>query len=377
MTDTNTTATDPCAFAGVAEYDTPLHVGAIFIIAVTSLLGTMLPIVAKKIPMLRIRELPFSCAKMFGSGIILATSLIHMLLPGIANLTNECLNPQIFGSGHEHKRQEDHGHSHDHDGHSEEEENPGYGAWAPALCIGAMLILHAIQFAVSKKIRSQGQKQQRVTSTTDLKEKEVDLPKTDDEAEKGTSKTEAEHSHSHSHSHHHDDGHAHAGELLFAQKEHEVSTYILELGIVSHSIIIGIALGVAVAPDFEPLLIAIVFHQFFEGIALSTVVLDTKFKGQLQSIIMVVFYTFTTPIGVAIGVGIASSYNSNSAGSLIAQGVLESISAGILLYDVLVNIISTHTRSPYFYSCSTRAQVLQLAFLWLGTFVMALIGKWA
>eukprot|EP01119_Soliformovum_irregulare_P024210 TRINITY_DN8625_c1_g1_i1.p1 TRINITY_DN8625_c1_g1~~TRINITY_DN8625_c1_g1_i1.p1 ORF type:complete len:384 (+),score=86.19 TRINITY_DN8625_c1_g1_i1:41-1153(+) len=370
MADTNgtdTSAASACQFAGLGDYDTGLHVGAIFIIAGTSFLGTLLPIAAKKIPLLRIRELPFSCAKMFGSGIILATSLIHMLLPGIANLTNPCLDQNVWG-------------------------DPGYPAWSPALCIGTILLLHATQFAVAKKIRAQAAKQRAQNATdlktkesqTESKEKDVVPMKTDVDVEKGEVEKEepalADPAHAHHHGHHHDhdhDGHAHAGELLFAQKEHEISTYILELGIMSHSIIIGVALGVTVAPDFQPLLIAIVFHQFFEGIALSTVVLDTKFKGMLQSLFVVIFYTFTTPIGIAIGVGIASSYNANSTGSLIAQGVLESISAGILIYDVLVNIITTHTKSPYFYSCSTRSQVLQIGCLWGGTFTMALIGKWA
>jgi len=263
----------------------------------------------------------------------------------------------------------------------------GYGAWAPAICIGAVLLLNAIQFAVSKKLRSQATKE-RVNSTTDLREGKstpategtpVDLPKTDessDENDVETGKKPQSHGHHHGHSHAHD-GHSHGGDLFLAQKEHEVSTYLLELGIVSHSIIIGVALGVTVDPEFKPLLVALVFHQFFEGIALSTVVLDTKFKGKLQSLLMVLFYTLTTPIGIAIGIGISSSYNPNSSSSLIAQGVLDALSAGILLYDVLVNIISTHTRSPYFYSCSTRSQVLQLGFLWFGTFIMALIGKWA
>jgi zinc transporter 1/2/3 len=37
-----------------------------------------------------------------------------------------------------------------------------------------------------------------------------------------------------------------------------------------HSIIIGVTLGVTTAPQFLSLLIAISFHQFFEGFALST-----------------------------------------------------------------------------------------------------------
>uniref|UniRef100_A0A453SPH5 Uncharacterized protein n=1 Tax=Aegilops tauschii subsp. strangulata TaxID=200361 RepID=A0A453SPH5_AEGTS len=44
---------------------------------------------------------------------------------------------------------------------------------------------------------------------------------------------------------------------------------ILELGIVSHSVIIGLSLGVSQSPcTIKPLVAALSFHQFFEGFAL-------------------------------------------------------------------------------------------------------------
>lgn len=51
--------------------------------------------------------------------------------------------------------------------------------------------------------------------------------------------------------------------------EHMITTYILEFGIALHSLIIGITLGVTPGTEFITLLIAISFHQFFEGFALS------------------------------------------------------------------------------------------------------------
>jgi len=92
---------------------------------------------------------------------------------------------------------------------------------------------------------------------------------------------------------------------------------------------------------------------------------------------MVLFYTLTTPSGIAIGIGINNSFNNNSNANLLAQGILDSISAGILLYDGLVNVLSPHFRSEKFLGSSDKSQFLQLAFLWLGAGVMALIGRWA
>lgn len=44
---------------------------------------------------------------------------------------------------------------------------------------------------------------------------------------------------------------------------------VLELGIVAHSVIIGVTLGVSESPcTIRPLLAALSFHQFFEGFAL-------------------------------------------------------------------------------------------------------------
>lgn len=44
---------------------------------------------------------------------------------------------------------------------------------------------------------------------------------------------------------------------------------VLELGIVVHSVIIGISLGASQSPaTIKPLLVALSFHQFFEGMGL-------------------------------------------------------------------------------------------------------------
>lgn len=140
---------------------------------------------------------------------------------------------------------------------------------------------------------------------------------------------------------------------------------------------LGIALGVARGSEFHSLIIAISFHQFFEGMALSTVVLDSKFAKNWASIFAVVFYTLTTPLGIAIGIGINQSFNANSHSSLLANGILDGFCAGILLYDGLVNIVNEHFKSASFARSSNSSQFLQFGFLWFGTGIMALIGRWA
>ena len=53
------------------------------------------------------------------------------------------------------------------------------------------------------------------------------------------------------------------------------------------------------------------------------------------------------------------------------------MAAGILLYDVLVNIITSHFESDKYMKKSIGMQALQVALLWIGAFIMALIGHWA
>lgn len=51
-------------------------------------------------------------------------------------------------------------------------------------------------------------------------------------------------------------------------------------------------------------------------------------------------YIVTTPIGIAIGIGIHTTFNPNSPASILAVSILDSLSAGILLYSAYVELIA-------------------------------------
>lgn len=57
-------------------------------------------------------------------------------------------------------------------------------------------------------------------------------------------------------------------------------------------------------------------------------------------IIGAVLFGITTPIGIAAGLGVRSTYNPGSATASIVSGVLDSFSAGILIYTALVEVSS-------------------------------------
>ena len=92
---------------------------------------------------------------------------------------------------------------------------------------------------------------------------------------------------------------------------------------------------------------------------------------------MILLYTFSTPLGTAIGVACHDIYNGQSATALVVTGVLDAAAAGVLVYDALVNILSTHMSSPLFEAAGRRLQLLQMACLWTGAAIMSIIGIYA
>uniref|UniRef100_A0A1J3C824 Zinc transporter 9 n=1 Tax=Noccaea caerulescens TaxID=107243 RepID=A0A1J3C824_NOCCA len=170
-------------------------------------------------------------------------------------------------------------------------------------------------------------------------------------------------------------GHDHGDVGLDSGVRHVVVSQILEMGIVSHSMIIGISLGVSHSPcTIRPLLVALSFHQFFEGFALGGCVAEASLTPR-GSAMMAFFFAITTPIGVALGVAIASFYNSYSVAALVAEGVLNSLSAGILVYMALVDLIAADFLSKKM-SVDLKLQIVSYCYLFLGAGMMSCLAIW-
>jgi zinc transporter 1/2/3 len=185
----------------------------------------------------------------------------------------------------------------------------------------------------------------------------------------------------HSHSH----GHAHGHDLVQSEgREGEVSDHvrsvvvsqILEMGIVSHSVIIGLSLGVSRSPcTIRPLVAALSFHQFFEGFALGGCIAQAQFKN-LSAALMASFFAITTPTGIAAGAGLASFYNANSPRALVVEGILDAVSAGILIYMALVDLIAADFLGGKMTGTS-RQQLMAYVALFLGALSMSSLAIWA
>lgn len=88
------------------------------------------------------------------------------------------------------------------------------------------------------------------------------------------------------------------------------------------------------------------------------------------------FFALTTPLGVAIGAGIASYFNPYSPGALLTEGILDALSAGILVYMALVDLIAADFLSKKM-RCNFRLQIICYCLLFLGAGSMSSLAIWA
>ncbi|XP_031498925.1 zinc transporter 8-like [Nymphaea colorata] len=312
-----------------------LKIAALVSILVCSTIGVLLPLAGKFVPALRPEQDGFFAVKAFAAGVILATGFIHVLPDAFENLTSSCLSEHPW------------------------QEFPFAGFIAMASALGTLMV-DAFATGYYNKLELS---------------KAAPVAEGDEEARRSS----ALQMHVHTHATH---GHAHGPGALPALASsgdlirHRVISQVLELGIVVHSVIIGISLGASESPcTIKPLVAALSFHQFFEGMGLGGCIVQAKFKSKATAI-MALFFSLTTPVGIAIGIGISSTYNENSPTALIVEGVFNSASSGILIYMALVDLLAADFMAPKMLN-SGKLQLLANVSLLLGAGLMSLLAKWA
>lgn len=311
------------------------RISALFTILATSAIGVCFPVIGKGFKALNPERDAFLVIKCFAAGVILATGFVHILPDAFNSLTSTCLsdNPwAIF---------------------------PFAGFMS---MVGALLTL-LLDFSASAYYRKRGEKYLATAIISD------------DPSHNGESGNRIHsHSHSHAHAHAHEDSDLlEAGRLKIRQR---VVSQVLEAGIVAHSVIIGIALGASQVPcTIRPLFAALTFHQFFEGMGLGGCIAQAGFKN-VTTFFMALAFSLTTPVGIAIGMGISSTYNENSTTALIVEGLFDAISSGILIYMALVDLIATDFLGRRMMN-NGRLQLWCYSALFLGAGAMSLLAKWA
>ncbi|XP_030543907.1 zinc transporter 8-like [Rhodamnia argentea] len=313
-------------------------VGAIVAILLAGAAGVCIPLLGKVVPAVSPDKDVFFLVKAFAAGVILSTGLIHVLPDAFDHLTSPCLDQNPWGKF------------------------PFAGFVAMLSAIGTLMV---DTYATSYYTRSHFSKAR---------------PAGDGDEENAAAGEDHDgHLHMHTHATH---GHAHGS--AYQDQElgssdllrHRVVSQVLELGIVVHSVIIGISLGTSgSAKTVKPLMAALTFHQFFEGMGLGGCITQAKFKAR-ATVIMALFFSLTTPAGIAIGIGISDTYDESSPRALIVEGVLNAASAGILVYMALVDLLAADFMSAKVQG-DGRLQLLCNCFLLLGAGLMSFLAKWA
>ncbi|CAG8579434.1 11028_t:CDS:2, partial [Racocetra persica] len=255
-------------------------------------------------------------AKHFGSGVILATAFVHMLPTAFANLNNPCLRAPWSA----------------------------YGAWPGAIAMMAALFVFFTEYIALKVAAKMG---------------DVNKEETHEDSEKLDANE---------HLHHH-------AQTVLSSRAQIIGIVILECGICFHSVIIGMALSVA-GDEFISLFVALIFHQTFEGLGLGSRIAELSFPPKsFEPWLMSLAYGTTTPIGILIGFFVHESYNPNSETALIVQGVFDSVSAGILLYAALVELIANDFIYDQDFQNKTprNSQIAAFSCLIVGAGIMAAI----
>jgi zinc transporter 1/2/3 len=151
----------------------------------------------------------------------------------------------------------------------------------------------------------------------------------------------------------------------------------LEASILVHSVIIGITLGVMEQEKFGAFLVAICFHQLFEGGALGALIAGAKFPA-VPRLVLSIMYPLTTPLGMVIGIGARNTYNASSVTSIVVIGILESMCSGLLMYNTYAELMSSEiNHNPKFHAKSVSMRTWSLIAMYLGAGAMAVIALWA
>ncbi|CAJ2499867.1 Uu.00g027200.m01.CDS01 [Anthostomella pinea] len=419
-----------CGSGERGAYDTPLHVFALILILALSTLSCGFPLFSRQRSKSRRANTVIFLGQHFGTGVLIATAFVHLLPTAFLSLTDPCL-PYVFSKGYHPMaglvsmvsalivvtiesyltiRGAGHSHAHNHGWDSEDEDseeettesqtNGGLAArrasgHRPAdialndvgASRGLMADVSPLPNSTPTVVAPNGRKL-FVSNKNDededdededglYQDQDLDLdlneldPATNDDA-----RPLARPNHAKRHS---ESGTQQVPPTPEEQQRLMLQCMLLEAGILFHSIFIGMAVSVAIGPPFVVFLVAIAFHQTFEGLALGSRIAAIQFpRSSIRPWLMVLAYGVTTPLGQAIGLGVHTLYDPKSQTGLLMVGFMNAISSGLLLFAGLVQLLAEDflTEKSYKSLKGTRRRDAGLA-VFAGATLMALVGAFA
>lgn len=181
-------------------------------------------------------------------------------------------------------------------------------------------------------------------------------------------------------------------------KKQSMQITLIEGGILFHSVFVGMTVSITNA-GFVTLLVAIIFHQAFEGLGLGSRIAAVPYpKGSWRPWMLVVAFGTTAPIGTsaifssfhhnslltnslagqAIGLATRGAYDPNSAFGLIMVGTMNAISSGLLLYAALVDLLAEDFLSEEAqHTMTSKDRRNAFLCLLLGAAGMSIVGAFA
>lgn len=411
-----------CGSGKKGHYNTSAHVLALVLILVLSTVACGFPLISRRASRNTAAARFIFVSQHFGTGVLIATAFVHLLPTAFVSLTDPCL-PHFFSAGYRplagligmfavlivvalemFLTTRGAGHSHSHGATwsalpDEEEElqiQPSNGSATPRKKkangrLGRVGVNHRPQNIALEDIDASEGLVAGVSplpvSTPEAKDQnannnyrdenddndsdlDLDLNELDPTAEAFThSQTDLEMPHR-------------ASKNLSPEEEQKrqiLQCLLLEAGILFHSVFIGMAVSVATGPPFVVFLVAIAFHQSFEGLALGSRIAAINFPHHSpRPWLMVLAYGTTTPIGQAIGLFVHNLYDPQSAAGLLMVGFMNGISSGLLLFAGLVQLLAEDFLSDKSYGIlKGRRRVEAFCAVIGGATLMALVGAWA
>jgi len=155
--------------------------------------------------------------------------------------------------------------------------------------------------------------------------------------------------------------------------------FILEFGVLFHSVFIGLTLAVA-GSEFIVLYIVLTLHQTLEGLGLGVRLATTAWpqKKYWMPWILGTAYGLSTPIAIGLGLAVRSKLAPGSPRTMIINGVFDAISAGILIYTGLVELMAHEFMFNHeMRRSSMKMMLLAFGCMCMGAGLMAVLGRWA
>lgn len=349
-----------------------LRIGAIFIIMVASLFGAMAPIMLARQTKMHVPKFTFFICKYVGTGVIIATAWMHLLEPAVDNLGDECLAPRL-----------------------------GDYPWAFFIGLFTIMLMFLIELLAARgSVEEDTVSNRSIDTESDPTMDILAMKKSPQRKNKETDAEACPHTDTDGNGAFHGpdqraipgppddvsyppggkDHLAHAREHKEGDSHHNLSgqltaLFILEFGVVFHSIFIGLTLGTT--DELVILLIVLVFHQLFEGLGLGSRLAVAHWPEDKRWLpyLLAGLFALSTPVGIAAGMGARTN---NADTQKLVNGIFDAISAGILMYTGLVELLAHEFMfNPHMRRASLKIQLFAFGCILFGAGVMATLAEWA